>query len=101
MAAYTNQPVTFNGHLSICGCLTGLRNKSKQNKPDNFWQWHLGYFIDFQVLRRETNAQNNIHFALNIVQLTQQYVCAIYTTTRNLTITPVYKTVNVWTVYKQ
>ena len=32
VVACTSQPVVFNGHLSTCGRLTGLRNKPQQKQ---------------------------------------------------------------------
>ena len=44
VAAYSSQPVAYNGHLSVCGHLTGLRNKSQRNQTSQlfFWQWYCG-----------------------------------------------------------
>ena len=36
VTASTSQPVAFDGHLSICGHLKGLRNKSQKSRPVNF-----------------------------------------------------------------
>ena len=38
VAACTNQPVGFSGHLSTHEYLTGLKNKLSKSRPSSFWQ---------------------------------------------------------------